>query len=78
MAVITSHLVTALPEGIGRLTGLKKLGLGFNHELTALPAGLLAPAGLWTLAGLEELYPHQCCGLSRALPAGGSLDWLGC
>ena len=41
--MITSHLVTAL----------KKLELGFNHELTALPAGLLAPAGLWMLAGLE-------------------------
>jgi hypothetical protein len=29
--------LTALPEGIGRLTGLKELELGFNHELAALP-----------------------------------------
>jgi hypothetical protein len=61
--------LTALPEGIGRLTGLKELELGFNHELTALPAGL------WTLSGLEELHLYQCWGL-RALPGGGGGRWL--
>ena len=54
--------LTALPEGIGRLVGLKKLGLRLNDGLITLPAGL------WTLVGLEELNLFQC-GL-RALPEG--------
>ena len=57
----------ALPEGFGRLAylpapGLKKLDLSWNGNLTALPAGLCS------LAGLEELY-LQDCGLA-ALPEG--------
>jgi hypothetical protein len=52
----------ALPEGIGRLAGLRRLYLGGNMELTALPAGL------WSLAGLVKLDLAQC-GL-WALPEG--------
>jgi hypothetical protein len=52
----------ALPEGICRLAGLKKLRLNNNRGLTALPEGLCA------LAGLEELHLYVC-GL-RALPEG--------
>jgi hypothetical protein len=57
----------ALPEGFGRLAylptpGLKKLDLTGNRNLSALPAGL------WTLAGLEELN-LRTCGL-MALPEG--------
>ena len=44
----------ALPEGIGALTGLKKLDVRWNEELTALPAGL------GRLRNLEELYLHHC------------------
>jgi Leucine-rich repeat (LRR) protein len=52
--------LTALPEGIGLLVGLKKLVLNGNMELTALPARLCA------LVVLEE--PHLIdCGLT-ALP----------
>jgi Leucine-rich repeat (LRR) protein len=50
----------ALPEGMGALTGLKRLNLSYNSQLTALPAGLCA------LAGLEELNLAGC-GLT-ALP----------
>jgi hypothetical protein len=49
--------LTALPEGIGALTGLRKLELSGNMGLTALPAGLCA------LAGLEKL-SLAFCGLS--------------
>ena len=57
----------ALPEGFGRLAylpgpGLRKLILSHNENLAALPAGL------WTLAGVEEL-DLDCCGLV-ALPEG--------
>ena len=45
---------TELPEGIGQLTGLRKLNLGVNGELTALPEGL------WSLAALEELNLMNC------------------
>jgi Leucine-rich repeat (LRR) protein len=41
--------LTALPEGIGRLARLRRLLLGGNRELMALPDGL------WSLTGLEEL-----------------------
>jgi hypothetical protein len=44
----------ALPEGIGRLVGLKKLSLGSNSELAALPEGM------WSLVGLEELDLSNC------------------
>jgi hypothetical protein len=64
----------ALPEGLGRLAylpgrGLKRLELSDNENLTALPAGLCA------LAGLEELNVYDC-GLT-ALPEGiGGLTGL--
>jgi hypothetical protein len=48
----------ALPEGIGRLAGLKILRLNFNQELTALPAGL------GRLRNLEALDLHFCPGLA--------------
>ena len=54
--------LTALPEGIGRLAGLKRRTLSGNRNLTALPEGLCA------LARLGELR-LQGCGL-RALPEG--------
>jgi leucine-rich repeat protein SHOC2 len=54
--------LTELPEGIGRLVGLKKLNLYGNTGLTALPEELCA------LVGLEELY-LSFCGLT-ALPEG--------
>jgi hypothetical protein len=54
--------LTALPEGVGGLTGLKRLVLSLNAGLTALPEGL------WSLAGLEEL-DLSGCGLT-ALPEG--------
>ena len=38
--------LTALPEGIGGLAGLRWLQLSGNGELTALTAGLCALAGL--------------------------------
>jgi Leucine-rich repeat (LRR) protein len=52
-------VLRALPEGLGRLAylpapGLKRLNLSNNEELTALPAGLCA------LAGLEELHLIRC------------------
>jgi hypothetical protein len=52
----------ALPEGIGRLAGLKKLDVRFNINLTALPEGLC------TLSGLEELDMSYC--RLTALPEG--------
>jgi Leucine-rich repeat (LRR) protein len=54
--------LTALPEGIGGLAGLKALLLYGNEDLTALPAGLCL------LAGLEELSVGGC-GLT-VLPEG--------
>jgi hypothetical protein len=59
----------ALPEGIGRLTGLKSLDLRGNRRLAALPEGLCV------LAGLEELDLNDCD--LRALPEGiGALAGL--
>jgi Leucine-rich repeat (LRR) protein len=52
----------ALPEGIGGLTGLRKLVISNNHELTTLPEGLCS------LMGLEELHLGDCN--LRALPEG--------
>jgi hypothetical protein len=57
--------LTVLPEGISRLAylpppGLRKLDLGGNEGLVALPEGL------WSLTGLAELDLHDC-GL-KALP----------
>jgi hypothetical protein len=48
-------------ESIGALAGLQILRLNFNHELTALPAGLgrlrnLKELGLRYCAGLTTLY----------------------
>ena len=58
----------ALPEGVGRLTGLRQLVLSWNR-------GLLLPEGLWSLTGLEELRLAGC-GLT-ALPEGiGGLTGL--
>ena len=50
--------LTALPEGIGGLAGLKRLNLYANLELTALPAEL------GRLRNLEELIFHGCPGLA--------------
>jgi hypothetical protein len=60
--------LTALPEGIGGLTGLKSLFLGSNMRLTALPEGL------WSLAALE-LLNLMFCGLAALPEAGTSRFW---
>ena len=61
--------LTALPEGFGRLAGLRRLNLSHNRRLAALPADLSA------LMGLEELNLKDC-GLT-ALPEGiGQLTGL--
>jgi hypothetical protein len=71
----------ALPEGIGRLTALRKLNLCFNDELTALPAGLGQLRNLETLdiavgcPGLAALHDWQEReGLPAVLASGSILQ----
>ena len=69
---LPSHagLLESLPDEVGQLVGLKRLDLSGNPELRSVPAGL------WSLAGLEELDLSNCAGMEMLPDEVGQLVGL--